>query len=125
MKLIVNKISVLWTIKFCNSSFLHQVLFNKVVIFYVAYFVIYYSLTSCTEFIFINIQILFIDTDEPTPQLVIWITSEPSKRLPTNLLDSVISISWHYITDDFFSAGESKTTSSPLAGLTDSLNRGW
>ncbi|XP_067941284.1 uncharacterized protein [Watersipora subatra] len=64
------------------------------------------------------------DTDETAPQLIIWMTAEPSDRLPTSLLESVLSISWHFITDDFFGAGERKVTSAPLACLTDALIRG-
>lgn len=67
---------------------------------------------------------MFSDKEETTPQLLIWITTEPSSRVPSTLLDSVVSISWHYITNEFFEGGESKLASAPLACLTDSLNRG-
>ena len=59
-----------------------------------------------------------------TPQLMVWITAEPSDRIPVELLNSVVSVSWHYMTRHFFDSGETKLTSAPLAILTDALNRG-
>ena len=59
-----------------------------------------------------------------TPQLMVWITAEPTDRIPVELLSSVVSVSWHYMTRHFFDSGETKLTSAPLAILTDALNRG-
>lgn len=55
---------------------------------------------------------------------MVWITAEPTERIPVELLNSVVSVSWHYMTKMFFDAGETKLTSAPLAHLTDALNRG-